>query len=332
MGRIAASQPVATQASLPFQPVTNFKMINMEELKEFKDRSGNNGAGIKRRRAESTGKTASRDSVASKKGGASQSHHHANGYHGNHHSDPKVEEFERENKRMKKEIMELKEQNATLMSNQISRETEIREEVSQEMAQRSASLLNQIQDLHEELSKYQNSGSYDITKSAKKIRKKQLKSIEEETQRALEEAEEELERVKVEYEEQIIDLKEQILNLENELRFYKNKDRLTENLKSHKINFAQDNLENIPVSQSNKSNKKSPNRSPLSPVSPNNVDNSPNRPFVSKMGLKSKPSTSPQRIRGKNENDSSAKAIDAGSPRYIGGKQYFTRLRSQFKI
>jgi hypothetical protein len=74
---------------------------------------------------------------------------------------------------MKVEMTRLIEDNHNLLSEQYTRESEIRNEVSLEMATRSAQLLDQLQDLQSQLDgkEYQ---VIDIRQSCKKVRRKQL--------------------------------------------------------------------------------------------------------------------------------------------------------------
>lgn len=115
-------------------------------------------------------------------------------------------------KRLRQEIQALKELNAQLSFDQYMRETEIRAEVSEEMAMRSGHLLEQIQSLQSQLNN-QTSMSVamsSVTASVKKQRKHQLRSIaEENATKDLQEVEDELERTKSTHEQELALLKAQ---------------------------------------------------------------------------------------------------------------------------
>ena len=255
--------------------------------------------------------------------------------------------------RLRQEVVMLRKENSVLQAEAMSREAEIRLEVSNEMSIRGGHLLEQIQELREQLAVFENSGG-DVTgrnnfqKSAKKVRKRQLDLAQEETSSDLREAEEELERVKNHYDLKINELMSDKERLETELRKYTKSNNQTQptttlslkdKLKSVEavlgaaggggsISFQgvtanefakrfQKNNENS-VSNYNSSNKtngfiKSPNRSPLSPVS-NNISNSP----VNSSGR-----ISPMK-RGENNNNNqnnkpvfAVKRVDNFSPQRI---------------
>jgi len=115
-------------------------------------------------------------------------------------------------KRLRQEIQALKELNAQLSFDQYTRETEIRAEISEEMAMRSSHLLEQIQSLQTQLNN-QTSMSVamsSVTASVKKQRKNQLRSIaEENATKDLQEVEDELERTKTTHEQELALLKAQ---------------------------------------------------------------------------------------------------------------------------
>ena len=115
-------------------------------------------------------------------------------------------------KRLRQEIQALKELNAQLSFDQYMRETEIRAEVSEEMAIRSSHLLEQIRSLQSQLNN-QTSMSVamsSVTASVKKQRKHQLRSIaEENATKDLQEVEDELERTKLTHEQELALLKAQ---------------------------------------------------------------------------------------------------------------------------
>jgi septal ring factor EnvC (AmiA/AmiB activator) len=92
-------------------------------------------------------------------------------------------------KRMRAEIDQLRCENKDLLLQQITRETEIRLEVSEEMASRSEHLLQRIQDLQDELNSHTNKVS-EIEKSCKKVKRNQRERENELIARDLEEAEE----------------------------------------------------------------------------------------------------------------------------------------------
>lgn len=101
--------------------------------------------------------------------------------------------------KMQIEIDDLRQENEMLQTKLCGIEAEVRLEVSQEMAQSSALLLDRIRELQEQ----NHSNEYaktDLTKSCKKERQKHLAAAQEELARSLEEAYEECERVKAEAE------------------------------------------------------------------------------------------------------------------------------------
>lgn len=133
-----------------------------------------------------------------------------------------VSDVQAELKSLKIELASLRDQNQQLLTQSIARETEIRMEVSEEMAERSSYLLEQIQDLQEQL--YSRQTKIDnVTRSCKKIKKRQVEIAAEDSSRDLKEAEEELERVKSAYEFDIAKLKEDKFRLEKEVAEWKAK-------------------------------------------------------------------------------------------------------------
>lgn len=124
-------------------------------------------------------------------------------------------------KRLRLEIQLLKEQNSQMMFDQYTRETEIRAEVSEEMALRSNHLLEQIQSLQKQLNT-QTSQSIvmsSVTASVKKERKRQLQTIaENHTTKDLQEVEDELTRTRTMYEQEILTLKTQNETLVNTVK------------------------------------------------------------------------------------------------------------------
>ena len=128
-------------------------------------------------------------------------------------------------KKLKTEVEKLRAENKVLMGDQLSRETEIRIEVSEEMAMRSAHLLEQIQDLQSQLAEKERDEArvMYVTRSCKKVRRKQLDQANEELAHDLEEAEEELNRVKNKYDLEILQLKETNARLEAEVAEWRRK-------------------------------------------------------------------------------------------------------------
>jgi hypothetical protein len=123
---------------------------------------------------------------------------------------------------LREELDKLKEENHELLVQQFSRETEIRTQVAQEMAERSSHLLSQIQDLQEQLYSKANQID-DVTKSCKKAKKRHIAKANEATAKDLAEAEEELERVKVEYENDIMRLRKENEVVRSEVEYWKKK-------------------------------------------------------------------------------------------------------------
>ena len=132
-------------------------------------------------------------------------------------------------KQLKSEISRLKEENEELISNQWKRETEIRIEVSEEMAKRSEHLLNRIQELQEEVNSYTTSQVGNIQKSCKKARRQQREEIAEKSLKDLEEAEEEMERMKAHYEVEIQTLTDANKKLLREISDWKAKAKAAAN-------------------------------------------------------------------------------------------------------
>ena len=66
------------------------------------------------------------------------------------------------------------------MNAQLERETAIREEVAEEMADASAALLEQIRELQEQVDETTSHFRFDVTKSVKKAKKKHMQIHEEE--------------------------------------------------------------------------------------------------------------------------------------------------------
>jgi uncharacterized protein (DUF342 family) len=129
---------------------------------------------------------------------------------------------------MKVEMIRLQEENQELLSEQFIRETEIRVEVAQEMAQRSAHLLDQLQDIQARLDGKESTVK-NITKSCRKVYRRQFDKANEETARDLEEAEEELERLKITYEIELNQLREEKEILVSQLDCWRAKAKTLEN-------------------------------------------------------------------------------------------------------
>lgn len=112
-------------------------------------------------------------------------------------------------KRLRVDVSNLEVENKRLYAEQLTRETEIRAEVSKEMEACSSMLLEQIQELQEQLMDQATSSEQicDVTKSVKKIRKQQRLLQQEESAEDLEEAEEEIERLKTAHEKEISEYK-----------------------------------------------------------------------------------------------------------------------------
>lgn len=138
-------------------------------------------------------------------------------------------------KRLRKDVARLELENKKMHSAQLKRETEIRMQVSEEMAARSAHLLEQIQELQDQLYARQ-SHVDDVTKSCKKAKKRMVELANEEAANDLLEAEEELERVKAAYESEIAKLKEDKARLEAEVEMWRNKAMGLETAPSSSIN------------------------------------------------------------------------------------------------
>mmetsp|Transcript_6235 Transcript_6235/g.10364 ORF Transcript_6235/g.10364 Transcript_6235/m.10364 type:complete len:831 (+) Transcript_6235:49-2541(+) len=113
-------------------------------------------------------------------------------------------------KRLRKEVMQLRDENGQLTAGQLARETEIRIEVSEEMAARSSHLLEQIQSLQNQLAEQTTAVAPDVTKSVKKERKRQMRTIaEDHAEKDIQEAEDEISRMKAMHEEELALLKSQ---------------------------------------------------------------------------------------------------------------------------
>lgn len=266
------------------------------------------------------------------------------------HCEGSSEDAESAMERMQREMEQLRQENLLLAQSQLSRESEIRMEVSREMAQRSNHLLEQIQDLRDQLAFYESQRVCDVKKSVKKARKQQLDTAQEGASSDLREAEEELERVKANFESQIQSLLSAKSQLETELNSYREKYNLkSESAAELALRLQRDprfsNKESaVTNNNSLKIAQKSPTRSPLNTVT-SKYANSPKTEGVTSPGGKwdfntsnncgsaNKPSaiiiskkvTSPQRIRSVvDENHPTGGIAAAGG----SGAAYMTRLRS----
>lgn len=118
---------------------------------------------------------------------------------------------------LKEEIERLTIENQQLQNDQWARETEIRLEVSEEMAKRSQHLLERIQELQDELSSKEQA-TYTIQQSCKKVKRKQRDEEHVQRARDLEEAEDEIERLKAQHDGEILALKQENTALRNEVK------------------------------------------------------------------------------------------------------------------
>lgn len=114
-------------------------------------------------------------------------------------------------------IERLQKENILLVNSAMTRETEIRHEISNEMALRSAHLLNQIRDLQDELYSLKNDRS-DITRSVKKAKRNLKSHLKDDVTEDLRDAEEEMESLKSMYEDRVAKQMNQITELTNELK------------------------------------------------------------------------------------------------------------------
>ena len=125
-------------------------------------------------------------------------------------------------KTLRERLSVLEQENEQLQQQQIAREHEIRLEVGQEMAERSASLLAQIKDLQDDIYEQRHDRS-DLTKSVKKMRSMQRIASQEKIAMELRQAEEEMESVKIAYEQEIKGLKSEVRSLRAEAADWKKK-------------------------------------------------------------------------------------------------------------
>jgi kinesin family protein 4/21/27 len=110
------------------------------------------------------------------------------------------------------QIAELKRHNAELINQHMGRESEIRNEVAQEMAASTQLLLNQIEDLQTQL--YEKSSIGDLTRSVKKARRRQIDISKDAAVRDLAVVEDEMEQMKIKYETEIAELKDKLRQYE----------------------------------------------------------------------------------------------------------------------
>jgi hypothetical protein len=117
---------------------------------------------------------------------------------------------------LREHLESLENENRELRMEQVNKETDIRIQVSEEMAESSKDLLYQIQMLQDQLNEKEFLVS-DVTKSCKKARKNHVRTANRDTEKDLLEAEEELERVKSMYENEINQLKAEKKRFEDEV-------------------------------------------------------------------------------------------------------------------
>ena len=130
-----------------------------------------------------------------------------------------------ENKRLRVEVATLTQANQCLtqanqclQALQMSREHEIRVEVSQEMSERCNTLLKRIDDLQTQLNTNKDSRMTNITHSVRKVRMLQIDEAKDEETNHLEEAENEISRMKAEYETEVKRLNDDKQRLTEELK------------------------------------------------------------------------------------------------------------------
>ena len=125
-------------------------------------------------------------------------------------------------KTLQERLETLEQENEQLQLQQMEREHEIRVEVGNEMAERSASLLAQIKELQDELYEHKHDRT-DLTKSVKKMRSMQRIAYQESVAMELRQSEEEMESVKAAYEKEIKCLKSEVRSLRAEAADWKKK-------------------------------------------------------------------------------------------------------------
>ena len=109
---------------------------------------------------------------------------------------------------LQNEVERLEEENEQLRMEMVQRETAIRIEVSEEMAERGQHLLEQIEDLQSELHSL-SAKDYDVGKSVRKVRKRLQAGLNADVAKNLEEVEEELVRVREQYEQELAQTKDE---------------------------------------------------------------------------------------------------------------------------
>ena len=124
-------------------------------------------------------------------------------------------------KRLRMDIDRLEEENRVLQMEQMQRETEIRAEVSAEMAERGSFLLEQMQQLQDQLMAVQERN--DVTKSVKKLRQQQSTIQTNDLTKDLKEAEEEIERMKQEHAKELAAVNAEKTTLQVQLQEWKSK-------------------------------------------------------------------------------------------------------------
>lgn len=323
VGRVAAQQttsvvPPVTTAPVPVSvaPATTVttvgtgavRSIRMEDLKEYKDKNPpsttSSAAGTKRKRNDSTSAMTVHHTKKSAASAAANNKVSTSSSTGHLHSGPSstrtsvaetiatVASYDdseadggSERKRLRREVQSLREVNENLVQQSLTREADIRREVSMEMMTRSSHLLDQIQDLRRQLEQREHASMNDVTKSVKKAKRtRQQMQAEEDAVLALKEAEDELERVKAESEIEIFKLKTENFRLREELARYKPMQSSASKPKQQYVPFIAGG-KNVAFQQDeNNGENRSPNRSPASrspvnrsPLSPiNSAKNSPN--------------------------------------------------------
>jgi hypothetical protein len=128
---------------------------------------------------------------------------------------------------LKRAIHELQDENEVLHSNQMTLETQIRDQVAVEMAESSMQLLQQIEELRQQL-REQQSGRQDVTKSVKKLKQEAKFVHQQDTEKDLAEAEEEIERLKTSHAKELSTLVVDNEQLSQQLHQWKQKFELSQ--------------------------------------------------------------------------------------------------------
>lgn len=248
-------------------------------------------------------------------------------------------------KKLTERIDQLEKENANLVHSQVLRETEIRREVSSEMAKRSEHLLSQIQELQDELFNVKHD-HHDLTKSCKKAKRVQKEKEREGIFRDLQQAEEEMEEVKAKYQAQIGALNNEIVGLKAEVVEWKSKHaELSKRIAATTHVIANENSNNAAETfdsrmqrdqrfkriDSHSTGSKSPPREPLSPVNSNN--NSPNQSDASSDSIRVFAKMEKPAYKKKLPFDPTAAGAPIAPPRNtspspIAGGTYMRALRS----